>query len=123
MVPAPVEWLNYHHLLYFWVVAREGSITRASRELRLAHPTISGQIHRLEEVLGQKLFLRKGRNLVMTDAGRVAFRYADEIFSLGREFLDAVKGKGPGQQLHLQLFVGVSDAIPKSLVRRILEPA
>jgi LysR family transcriptional regulator, transcriptional activator of nhaA len=77
-----MEWLNYHHLLYFWTVAKQGSIVRASEELRLAHPTISGQIHRLEEVLGEKLFMRRGRNLVLTESGRVAFRYADEIFSL-----------------------------------------
>src|ERR1700736_3773844 len=100
-----MEWLNYHHLLYFWVVAKEGSIVRASQELRLAHPTISGQIHRLEEVLGEELFSRKGRNLVLTDAGRVAFRYADEIFALGREFLDTVKGRSGGQQM--RLVVGV----------------
>ena len=79
-----MEWLNYHHLLYFWVVAKKGSIAQASKELRLAHPTISAQIHRLEEVLGEKLFEKKGRNLVLTEMGRVAFRYADEIFSLGR---------------------------------------
>ena len=77
-----MEWLNYHHLLYFWVVAKEGSLARASQELRLAHPTISGQIHRLEEALGEQLFTRQGRNLVLTEMGRVAFRYADEIFSL-----------------------------------------
>jgi LysR family transcriptional regulator, transcriptional activator of nhaA len=116
-----MEWLNYHHLLYFWVVAKEGSIVRAGEELRLAHPTISGQIHRLEEVLGEKLFARKGRNLVLTDAGRVAYRYADEIFALGREFLDTVKGRSKGQQL--RLVVGVSDALAKSIVQRILEPA
>jgi LysR family transcriptional activator of nhaA len=116
-----MEWLNYHHLLYFWVVAKEGSIVRASEELRLAHPTISGQIHRLEEVLGEKLFSRKGRNLALTDAGRIAFRYADEIFALGREFLDTVKGRSSGQQL--RLVVGVSDALAKSIVYRILEPA
>src|SRR5881394_1076836 len=116
-----MEWLNYHHLLYFWVVAKEGSIVRASDELHLAHPTISGQIHRLEEVLGEKLFARKGRNLVLTDAGRVAYRYADEIFALGREFLDTVKGRSGGQQL--RLVVGVSDALAKSIVFRILEPA
>lgn len=115
-----MEWLNYHHLLYFWVVAKEGSIVRASAELRLAHPTISGQIHRLEEVLGEKLFTRKGRSLVLTDAGRVAFRYADEIFALGREFLDTLKGRPGGQQL--RLVVGVSDALAKSIVHRILEP-
>ncbi len=79
-----MEWLNYHHLLYFWVVAKGGgSIVRASKEFRLAHSTISGQIHRLEEILGEKRFTRKGRNLVLTDVGRVAFRYADEICSLG----------------------------------------
>lgn len=116
-----MDWLNYHHLLYFWVVAKEGGITQASKVLRLAHPTISGQIHRLEEVLGDKLFARKGRNLVLTETGRVAFRYADEIFSLGQEFLDTVKGRGGGQPL--RLVVGVSDVLAKSIVHRILEPA
>src|SRR5579862_4507971 len=104
-----MEWLNYHHLLYFWVVAKEGSIVRASHELHLAHPTISGQIHRLEEVLGEKLFSRKGRNLVLTETGRVAFRFADEIFSLGRELVDNVKGRSSHRQLRLA--VGVSDVL------------
>jgi len=116
-----MEWLNYHHLLYFWVVAKEGSIVRASEELHLAHPTISGQIHRLEEVLGEKLFARRGRHLVLTEAGRVAFRYADEIFALGREFVDTLKGRASGRPL--RLVVGVADVLPPSLVRRFLEPA
>ena len=116
-----MEWLNYHHLLYFWVVAKEGSIVRASKELRLAHPTISGQIHRLEENLGEKLFARRGRNLVLTEVGRVAFRYADEIFSLGREFVDTLKGRASGKPL--RLIVGVADVLPPSLVRRFLDPA
>src|SRR5438445_11069418 len=116
-----MEWLNYHHLLYFWVVAKEGSLARASQELRLAHPTISGQIHRLEEALGEQLFTRQGRNLVLTEVGRVAFRYADEIFSLGREFLDTVKGRASGKPL--RLIVGVADVLPPSLVRRFLDPA
>jgi len=116
-----VEWLNYHHLLYFWAVAKAGSIAQASQQLRLAHPTISGQVHRLEEVLGAKLFARKGRNLVLTDAGRIAFRYADEIFSLGREFLDTMKGRPSGRPL--RLVVGISDMLAKSIVYRILEPA
>ena len=116
-----MEWLNYHHLQYFWVVAKEGSIVRASAELRLAHPTISGQIHRLEEVLGEKLFTRRGRNLVLTEAGRVAFRYADEIFTLGREFTDTLRGRATGRPL--RLVVGVADVLPASLVRRFLEPA
>ena len=121
MLTPAMEWLNYHHLLYFWVVAKQGSIVRASEELRLAHPTISGQIHRLEDVLGEKLFARRGRNLVLTESGRVAFRYADEIFSLGREFVDTLKGRASGKPL--RLVVGIADVLPPSLVRRFLEPA
>jgi DNA-binding transcriptional LysR family regulator len=105
-----VEWLNYHHLLYFWVVAKQGSIVRASAELRLAHPTISGQIHRLEEVLGEKLFARRGRHLVLTEAGRVAYRYADEIFSLGREFVETLKGRASGKPMRLVVGVAACDA-------------
>jgi len=116
-----MEWLNYHHLLYFWMVAKEGSIVRASEELHLAHPTISGQIHRLEDVLGTKLFARQGRHLVLTESGRVAFRYADEIFSLGREFVDTLKGRATGRPL--RLVVGVADVLAPSLVRRFLQPA
>lgn len=116
-----MEWLNYHHLQYFWVVAKEGSIVGASEELRLAQPTISGQIHKLEEVLGEKLFSRRGRRLVLTEAGHVAFRYADEIFSLGREFTDTLRGRATGRPL--RLVVGVADVLPASLVRRFLEPA
>ena len=115
-----MEWLNYHHLLYFWVVAKQGSIVAAGKELRLAHPTISGQIHRLEDVLGQKLLTRKGRNLILTDEGRVAFRYAEEIFGLGQEFLDTVKGRPSNRPV--RLVVGVSDALAKSVVQRILAP-
>ena len=117
-----MEWLNYHHLLYFWAVAKEGSVAQASRELRLAHPTISAQIHRLEEVLGEKLFERKGRNLVMTEVGRVAFRYADEIFSLGRELLDTVKGRSKSGR-PIRVVVGCSDTLSKSIVHRMLAPA
>jgi len=116
-----VDWLNYHHLLYFWVVAKEGGITQASKLLHLAHPTISGQIRRLEKVIGDKLFARKGRNLVLTETGRVVFRYADEIFSLGQQLLDTVKGRTSGQEL--RLVVGVSDVLAKSIVHRMLEPA
>ena len=116
-----MEWLNYHHLLYFWVVAKQGSIAQASRELRLAPPTISAQIHRLEGALGEKLFERKGRRLVLTEFGCVALRYAEEIFSLGRDFLDTAKGRPSGRPI--RLVVGISDVLPKSIVYRILEPA
>src|SRR3954465_9219624 len=116
-----MECLNYPHLLSFWVVAKEGSIVQASEELHLAHPTISAQIHRLEEVLGEKLFAKQGRNLVLTEAGRVAFHYADEIFSLGRELVDTVQGRLSGKPI--RVVVGCSDALPKSIVQRILAPA
>ncbi|CAG1772401.1 partial Transcriptional activator protein NhaR, partial [uncultured bacterium] len=116
-----MEWLNYHHFLYFWVVAKEGTIVKASEKLMLAHPTISGQIHRLEQSLGEKLFARRGRRLVLTEAGQVAYRYAEEIFSLGREFVDALKGRASGKAI--RLIVGTADVLPPSLVRRFLEPA
>lgn len=116
-----VEWLNYHHLLYFWTVAKEGSIARATAELRLAQPTISGQIRVLEESLGEKLFQRSGRNLVLTDVGRVVFRYADEIFSLGRELRDVLKSGSSARPL--RLLVGVADVVPKLVAYRLLEPA
>jgi LysR family transcriptional regulator, transcriptional activator of nhaA len=116
-----VEWLNYHHLLYFWIVAREGGLVPAGKVLRLSHPTLSAQIHALEDRLGEKLFTKVGRKLALTEMGRVVFRYADEIFSLGREMLDTVKGRSTGQPLRLD--VGIADAIPKLVVRRLLQPA
>jgi LysR family transcriptional activator of nhaA len=119
---AVVEWLNYHHFFYFWVVARAGSIVRASKELRLAEPTISGQIHRLEERLGEKLFTRAGRRLVLSDVGHVAYRYAEEIFSLGREFTEALEGRA-GSTKPVRLTIGIADVLPKALVGRLLEPA
>jgi len=116
-----VEWLNYHHLLYFWMTARHGSMAKASAELRLAPPTLSAQIRRLEASLGEALFLREGRRLVLTDMGRVVQGYADEIFSRGREMLDVVKQRGG--PAGLTLAVGVSDALPKLVAWRLLQPA
>ena len=116
-----MEWLNYHHLHYFWVVAREGSIARASTQLNLAQPTISGQIHALEEALGEQLFTRAGRRLVLTEVGRVVYRYAEEIFTLGRELMDTLKGRATGRPL--RLVVGVADVLPKLIAYRLLEPA
>jgi LysR family transcriptional regulator, transcriptional activator of nhaA len=116
-----MDWLNYHHLLYFWTVAREGTVTRASETLRLAQPTVSAQLRALEESLGERLFVRSGRRLVLTEAGRVAYRYADEIFSLGREFLDAIRDRPTGRPMRLS--VGVVDALGKLVAYRIIEPA
>lgn len=116
-----MDWLNYHHLLYFWTVAKEGGIAKAAPKLHLAHPTISGQIHQLEDRLGEKLFRRVGRRLELTEMGHVVFRYADEIFSLGRELVDTVKGRPTGKAPRLA--VGVADVVPKLVVRSLLEPA
>ena len=116
-----MEWLNYHHLLYFWTVAREGGISKAAEKLRLSQPTISAQIRLLEASLGQRLFQRQGRTLVMTDVGRVVYRYADEIFGIGRELMETLRGRPAGRPL--QLAVGVANAVPKLIAYRLLHPA
>lgn len=115
-----MEWLNYHHLLYFWTVAREGSIARATKTLRLSPATISAQLKLLEGALDQTLFDRVGRKLVLTEAGQVVYRYADEIFSLGRELRETLAGRPAGRPLRLR--VGVADAVPKLIAYRLLEP-
>jgi len=116
-----MEWLNYHHLLYFWMVAKEGTVARAAKVLRLAQPTVSGQVRALENALGEKLFVKKGRHLALTEVGHVVFAYADDIFRLGRELLGTVKGRPTGRPVKLR--VGVSDVVPKLVAYRILEPA
>jgi LysR family transcriptional activator of nhaA len=116
-----MHWLNYHHLLYFWTVAREGTIARACTLLHLTQPTISGQLRCLEKAVGAKLFDRVGRNLVLSETGRVVYRYADDIFSLGRELQDTLKGRPAGRPL--RLLVGTAPALPKTVVYRLLEPA
>ncbi|HSL22875.1 MAG TPA: transcriptional activator NhaR [Vicinamibacterales bacterium] len=117
-----MDWLNYHHLLYFWTAAREGGVSRAAEKLRLAQPTVSAQIRLLEDRLGDKLFERQGRRLVLTDVGRLVFRYADEIFGIGREMMEALKGRPSGGR-PLPLSVGVANAVPKLVVHRLLRPA
>lgn len=116
-----IDWLNYHHLLYFWMVAKEGGITPAADLLHLSQPTLSTQIQKLEKAMGTKLFDRRGRTMVMTETGQMVFRYADEIFTLGRELTDAVRGRPSSNSL--RLVVGVPDVLPKMIVHRILESA
>jgi LysR family transcriptional activator of nhaA len=115
-----MEWLNYHHLLYFWLVAKKGSVVQASAELRLAQPTVSAQVRALEHSLGEKLFNRVGKRLVLTDVGHVVFRYAEEIFSIGAELQHALKGRPSHRPL--KLVVGVADVVPKLVTLKLLEP-
>ena len=116
-----MNWLNYHHLLYFWTAAREGSVTKACQLLHLTQPTVSGQIHALEKSLKVQLFERSGRSIKLTEAGQLVYRYADEIFALGREMQDALAGQPAG--LSRRVVVGVADTMPKLLVQRLLTPA
>ena len=116
-----MEWLNYHHLLYFWTVARTGGVSRASDELRLTQATVSAQVKSLEQSLGERLFRKTGRHLTLTETGRVVFRYADEIFSLGQEMMGTLKGRPESRSPRLT--VGVADVMPKLVAYLLIEPA
>lgn len=114
------DWINYHHLLYFWTVAREGSITAACDKLHLAQPTISGQLKKLERQVGGKLYERNGRNLELTELGQTVYKYADEIFTVGEELADVLRGVPTGRPVRLH--VGVPEVLPKLIVFRLLQP-
>ena len=116
-----MEWLNYHHLLYYWTVVRTGTVAAASAELKLAPPTVSVQIRRLEDQMREQLLRRSGRHVVPTEMGQVVYRYADEIFTLGRELVDTVRGRPTGRPMVVT--IGVVDAVPKSIARWLIEPA
>ncbi len=116
-----MDWLNYHHLLYFWTVAKEGSITKACERLHLSQPTISNQLKTLEQSIGNPLFQRAGRQLVLTEMGQLVFRYADAIFTIGRDLQHFLSGQQEAlrrQRLH----IGITDSLPKMVTYRILEP-
>ncbi|KAA1191842.1 transcriptional activator NhaR [Pseudohalioglobus sediminis] len=113
--------INYKHLHYFWVVAKRGGVARASETLHITPQTISGQIGLLEESLGEALFQKKGRNLELTEVGRMVMSYADEIFSLGGELEDAVRNMPATRPVTFK--VGVADVVPKSIAYRLLSPA
>jgi len=113
--------INYKHLYYFWSVAKEGSIARASERLHLTPQTISAQLGLLEESMGIKLFDRAGRGLKLSEAGRTTLSYADEIFQLGTELKEVLRGQPSGRPL--QLNVGIIEALPKLIAYRLLEPA
>jgi len=113
--------MNYKHLHYFWMVAHEGSIVKASEKLHVTPQTISGQLSLLEERIGNALFDKVGRGLQLTETGRLVLRYADDIFELGRELNDVLRGApsvGPSE-----FIVGAASALPKTIVYKIIEPA
>lgn len=112
--------LNYQHLYYFWRVAAAGSVSEAAKELRLAQPTVSAQLKTLEESLGESLLHRQGRSLSLTEAGKIAYRYAGEIFSLGKDFVDTLHGENEVGLSVLQ--IGIADVLPKLLTYKLLQP-
>ena len=116
-----MEWLNFHHLFYFWTVVRAGNITKACEELRLAPPTVSAQLRDLEDHLGEKLLTRSGRKLIPTEIGLAVYKRAEEIFSIGREIVDTVKQRPTNRPL--RLIVGLDDVVPKeTVIPGLIEP-
>lgn len=115
-----MERLNYQHLYYFWTVAKYGSISKACEVLHLAQPTISGQLAVFESAIGTQLLRKDGRKLALTDTGRTVFNYADEIFALGREMNQILKGRSTERGLRLN--IGVTDALPKLIAYRLIAP-
>jgi LysR family transcriptional activator of nhaA len=113
--------LNYRHLHYFWAVARLGTLARAAGELHVSQPAISAQLRKLERSLGARLLERSGRTLQLTETGRQVFRYAEEIFAVGGELVEAVRTGSSGRPLELR--VGVADVVPKMVVYRLLSAA
>ena len=115
-----MEFLNYHHLRYFWVVAKEGGLRKAAEKLHVSQPTISAQIAALEGVLNEKLFRRGGRALTLTEAGHRVLSYAEEIFSLGQELLDAARQQPSARPLRVH--IGITDSLPKLVSYQIIKP-
>lgn len=116
-----MDWLNYHHLYYFWLAAKEGTITAAAKRLHLTRPTVTAQIRSLEKAIGQKLFRQRGRGLVLTDCGQQVLQYADEIFAIGHELGEFVKSGNSGRRQILR--VGMPHVLPQLLAYELLKPA
>lgn len=116
-----MHWLNYHHLYYFWITAKEGSITGASKKLGIGQPTISTQIKNLERSLNQNLLKRKGQGLLLTEAGKVVLDYANQIFTLGNELMEVIKDGTFSKRTHIQF--GALDSVPKSFVQSLIHSA
>ncbi len=116
-----MEWLNYHHLFYFWMTVRAGTVTAAAEALHLQRPTVAAQIRELENSVGQKLFEKQGRSLVPTEFGQQVYQYADEIFSIGHELREFVKTGHTGTRARFR--VGLPDVVPKAVAFELIKPA
>ena len=116
-----MEWLNYHHLFYFWNVAKEGTVSAAADKLHLARTTVTAQVRELEKAVGQKLFQKKGRYLELTEFGQTVFEYAEEIFAIGRELTDFISTGKSGSMK--KFVVGMPDVVPKLVAFELLKPA
>jgi LysR family transcriptional activator of nhaA len=116
-----MEWLNYHHLHYFWRVVRAGGVANAARELNVSSPAVSAQLKELQHFLGEPLFTRSGRNLALTEMGRTVYDYAEDIFSLGSELLDTVRNRPTGRPIRID--IGVADVLPKMIAQWLIQPA
>ena len=116
-----MDWLNYHHLFYFWLTVKTGTVSAAAESLHLARPTVAAQIKELEKSVGRKLFEKQGRGLVLTEFGKQVHQYAEEIFALGHELREFIK---TGQHGNRQRFVvGLPDVVPKHVAFELLKPA
>ncbi|MEM9364936.1 MAG: LysR family transcriptional regulator [Planctomycetota bacterium] len=113
-----MNWLNYHHLLYFWMTAKEGSVSRAAEKLHLSQPTVSGQLRQLERAAGGKLYARKGQGLVLTDRGKMVYEYAEQIFTTGNELMRRLRGDDASGAIPLT--VGIPDYLPKLMTAELL---
>jgi len=115
-----MDWLNYHHLLYFWTVAREGGLRQASEALNVSQPSISAQLRTLEKAVGEALFRRSSRSKSLTETGQLVYSYAEEIFGVGRELQNALSG-GLASRVP-RLDVGIADTFPKLVTQFLLRP-
>lgn len=116
-----MKWLNYHHLLYFRTIANEGSIAKAAEKLKLGQPALSAQLKTLEESIDHELFERRNRKLFLTDAGKVALKYANEIFDRGHELLEVLEDRTFSSKVRVHL--GALDSVPKTLITKLVESA
>jgi LysR family transcriptional activator of nhaA len=113
-----LQTLNFHHLYYFYVIAKEGSIARAAERLRIGQPTLSTQLKQLEDSLDKELFERKNQRLHLSESGKLAYQYAEQVFNLGSEMIEVLEERMPNNRVHVQ--IGALDSVPKSIILKTI---